>query len=99
MALCALWFLAGQFVWERLRWKNVFYAVTERALWVLEGRKRTRLERKLVTGESAEWHGAALATLRFSAQNGVRMTWYAVEHPELVFEVLRVKADPPERKA
>ena len=98
-ALCALWFLAGQFVWARLRWKHVFYAVTDRALWALEGRERARLERKLITGVSAEWHGAALATLSFSAGNGARMTWYAVEHPELVFEVLRVKADPPERNA
>ena len=99
LGLCTLWFLAGQFVWARLRWKHVFYAITDRALWALEGRRRAFLERKFITGMSAEWHGAALATLRFSAQNGAQMTWYAVEHPELVFEVLRVEVNPPERKA
>ncbi len=99
LGLCALWLLAGQFVWARLRWKHVFYAITDRALWTLESRGRARLERKRITGVRVEWHGAALATLRFSAGNGAQMTWYAVEHPELVFEILRVKADQPERKA
>ena len=99
LGLCALWLLAGQFVWARLRWKHVFYAVTDRALWALDKRGKARLERKRITGMRVEWHGAALATLRFSAENGVQMTWYAVEHPELVFEILRVKVDPPKRKA
>ena len=99
LGLCALWLLAGQFVWARLRWKHVFYAVTDRALWTLDKRGKTRLARKRITRMRVEWHGTALATLRFSAENGTWMTWYAVEHPEIVFEILRVKADPPERKA
>jgi len=79
-ALCCS---AGVFVSARLRWPTVFYAVSDRALLVSEGRFRNRLVRlPLAAIETVEVarHGPELATVRVGAQGGEGVTLCWLEH-------------------
>lgn len=84
-ALGSLYLAFGQIFLARLEWERVYYAVTDRTLYLRCGLFRPRLRtlpRSAVTQVRQKNLGPNLATIRFDGQDGEVLIFCAIEYPE-----------------
>jgi hypothetical protein len=86
-----LWFFPGEFLWARLQWGAIFYALTDRSLVAVRGRFRPRLTR-LPVGSIAAIDsvrlGRNLATVRVYGRGGERLVLCCLEYPGRLTDLL-----------
>lgn len=93
--LAALYLAFGQLLIARLEWEKVFYAVSDRAIYQYCGFFRPRLSvlaRSALVRVRKKKLGTNLATIQMEGEEGQRLHFIAIEHPELLLRLLPADA-------
>lgn len=99
--LGTLWLAGGHLFAARIEWEHLFYALTDRHLYLQSGLYRirqTRVERSAITGIERRDYGQCLATFTVSTDRG-SLRLCCLEEPDLFLRALAGEAPVPQSES